>query len=736
MEALHCTSRAEADFAESPRKRLRIDDPLQPIFSSDSREISEESICDRCAKLDFGQESARALISRKAGLVKIGSFDELDHACKLCRFFAAAFRGHRSEGSNLQLSPQYAERMIWSGKPPRKGPKTGTVAWMLTQSKEELKARNGIPASATWIMPCLPSAEQRQVLSGRQLDQNSVDFQHIKGWIEFCEIHHEACRNNIEVDMIPGLRVIDCSTRKIIAASRDCHFAALSYLWGPNSSQVATPRYDELPAIAPKVIEDAVLAAKALAIPFLWVDRYCVDQTNPAEKHTLIQKMDQIYQGAAVTFVDAVGDSPEQGFPGVSTLPRSLQTAVIIGGQRLIAVPDVAKEILSSPWSTRGWTYQEGLLSRRRLIFTRSQVYFQCMGMHCCESVNLPPATFSLNDMGKFYEKADGLRVLPSAGVGQNNREVLGRIGEYLQRRLSFDVDALNAFIGILERFRARDRPLYHFYGVPFEDRRITNEKPVVAGKLDPFHGLHKFPDRGQAEKSFMTWLMWKATVPPTTRFFTIRKEFPTWTWVHWKGIGSIQVDFETFVPVKAIASIKISERQPKRKIHLEDYIARIKKGQGTGTNYIDYLPCLYVTGWFAEVRGRPSNGSALDDAVAMLNDHYKTYNIEDIKLQVLCDAEERKLLAGGSANYYVMWLHVRGDLAAMRNDAALLEGLVILKNGGDDNDAYRRVGTIQWRPRGSTHFWVEGQTAKFGNGFDESKVTYFHCERRTIRLV
>ncbi len=37
--------------------------------------------------------------------------------------------------------------------------------------------------------------------------------------------------------------------------------------------------------------------------------------------------------------------------------------------------------------ATRGWTYQEGVLSNRRLVFTEEQVYWECRGMAVCETV-------------------------------------------------------------------------------------------------------------------------------------------------------------------------------------------------------------------------------------------------------------------------------------------------------------------------------------------------------------
>ncbi|KAH3995743.1 hypothetical protein HBI56_146050 [Parastagonospora nodorum] len=40
--------------------------------------------------------------------------------------------------------------------------------------------------------------------------------------------------------------------------------------------------------------------------------------------------------------------------------------------------------------STRGWTFQEAALNRRRLVFTEDQLYFECRTMNCSESAHYP----------------------------------------------------------------------------------------------------------------------------------------------------------------------------------------------------------------------------------------------------------------------------------------------------------------------------------------------------------
>jgi hypothetical protein len=52
-------------------------------------------------------------------------------------------------------------------------------------------------------------------------------------------------------------------------------------------------------------------------------------------------------------------------------------------------VDDLCSKIKGSLWNTRGWTFQ-GLSSRRRLVFTGSEVYFQCQSMHFMERISLP----------------------------------------------------------------------------------------------------------------------------------------------------------------------------------------------------------------------------------------------------------------------------------------------------------------------------------------------------------
>lgn len=62
-------------------------------------------------------------------------------------------------------------------------------------------------------------------------------------------------------------------------------------------------------------------------------------------------------------------------------------------------LPDPRLVISRSKWMSWGWTYQEAMLSRRRIIFTDNQVYFECQAMQCREA--FPPTLELLHTNNK-----------------------------------------------------------------------------------------------------------------------------------------------------------------------------------------------------------------------------------------------------------------------------------------------------------------------------------------------
>lgn len=378
------------------------------------------------------------------------------------------------------------------------------------------------------VMECLDAKDR---FSGRRIG-SQVDFGLLKSWLSFCTANHtQLCRPNASnVASIPGFRVIDCQKREVALWSElteASEFAALSYVWGDveHPTSVTNKR---LPRPVPRTIEDALKVTLSLGYKYLWVDRYCVPQNDDKEKHNQIQKMNLIYGSSAVTIIAAAGADPTHGLPGVGRTKRKPQAALHVGNRILVATKlNLPKQVESSKWSERGWTYQEAYLSTRRLVFTDHMVYFHCRAMHCPETISAPLAALHTRNLQRLRDCVEIGRVWPLRGLGKFPADLDDRILEYAKKRLSYPSDALNAFEGVFARFEAMKSPVRNLCGIP-----IYASNNVTA--------------------SLIVGLSWQVTLivneAKEARLISIlrggtyshkmlsnrRHQFPSWTWIGW----------------------------------------------------------------------------------------------------------------------------------------------------------------------------------------------------------
>jgi hypothetical protein len=133
-------------------------------------------------------------------------------------------------------------------------------------------------------------------------------------------------------------------------------------------------------------IGDSIELVRQLGEHFLWVDTLCIEQENEKDKLQQMTQMDQIYGSAIFTIVAAAERDANAGLPGLRPKFRvQIQWKEDIGSWMLITSLSnsahfrATKRIIEdSYWNNRGWTYQERLFSKRCLIFTTYQAYFQC----------------------------------------------------------------------------------------------------------------------------------------------------------------------------------------------------------------------------------------------------------------------------------------------------------------------------------------------------------------------
>ncbi|KAL7810443.1 HET domain-containing protein [Trichoderma gracile] len=273
-----------------------------------------------------------------------------------------------------------------------------------------------------------------------------------------------------------GFRLIDVDDRKVVSnfppgskLGSDIRFVALSYVWGTtvaskddallgsNEHQLTAPQ--GLGRInVPRAIEDAMTVCQQLGQRFLWVDRFCIQQDGPeSEKREQINAMGDIYSSAEFTIIHASGTSMHDPIAGVSTTREVFQLKTAVCGLDFtIEYPDLEVALQVSRWAERGWTYQEAVLSQKRLFFTPFELWFEC------------------ND-GNSPRKREGPH---STRTGHGSAYLIRRHGldiddfvrcltEYTRKSLTHQSDTLDAFQGILSMLY-QGGPV--MYGLPEAD--------------------------------------------------------------------------------------------------------------------------------------------------------------------------------------------------------------------------------------------------------------------------
>ncbi|UPK93131.1 hypothetical protein LCI18_004066 [Fusarium solani-melongenae] len=179
-------------------------------------------------------------------------------------------------------------------------------------------------------------------------------------------------------------------------------YAALSYCWGSKDdakSQLCTnldsieARKTSIPKDAMSaVMWDAVTVCRSLGIRYLWIDALCILQDNKADWESESSNMSLIYSEAFVTICAVSSTSCRESFlmrdrhHVVINFQSSLWSQ-ISGSYSLVASgtckdnalfgwPDL--DVYETTWSSRGWTLQEEVLSRRRLFFGESMIHLEC----------------------------------------------------------------------------------------------------------------------------------------------------------------------------------------------------------------------------------------------------------------------------------------------------------------------------------------------------------------------
>lgn len=366
---------------------------------------------------------------------------------------------------------------------------------------------------------------------GHVLDPEWADMALARRWKETCLSFHGAqCSNPRKTWLARPAWLIDVEQGCLVEGQGVFStYVAMSYIYGRKTGSIVTAEVltrlrkpGALTGADPQVMSEfvapivthAISVTSALGERYLWADSLCIPYQDPKAQAEELNLMGSIYANAIVTVVSLSGDAMDglPGIRGVSMPQKANQDVVEFGEEQLVShTPwnDPHQDWSRHPYFDRGWTYQEYLLSSRKLLFFQGKVHWICS--HACWHEDMAMSTETVKNPA---EDDTSWPSLFETTESQRKNELSQTIQKYCMKKLRYDEDALPAISATL-RAMSRFFPGGFLYGIPealFE------------------WGLCWTPDNATAELRRRE---------PSLRPLESRlhpSELPSWSWVGWHG--------------------------------------------------------------------------------------------------------------------------------------------------------------------------------------------------------
>ncbi|RDW74239.1 uncharacterized protein DSM5745_06901 [Aspergillus mulundensis] len=388
----------------------------------------------------------------------------------------------------------------------------------------------GIPLpDLTWELVLVnKESDPDHIGTGCILNADWVDIGLINQWRGRCRtLHGPKCGHAIQQVPLPTgpAWLIDLDNKCLVSGSAGKRFVALSYTLGRypgfimNSEKLVLlqqPHAISEPEFwgnIPPTIRHAMALASVIGERYLWTDVLCIVHGDVAATAAQLKLMSAIYANAVLTVVAADEDAQEGllGLENISTSRNINQPVLPFGSKERIAVRDT-NPLIYPVYHSRGWTYQEYLMSPRKVLFFEKQLHWECE--HAIWHEDQTPGT---NISQSFLpHPAPRLQVILAGFPELGSLERV--ISSYNTRNLAYDQDALPALTGLLSVF-TRSFTGAFLYGLPemFFDRAL---------------GWHPaWKGAGSRRRT-------PRTLPNATSTTSALPEssLPSWSWIGWQG--------------------------------------------------------------------------------------------------------------------------------------------------------------------------------------------------------
>ena len=388
-----------------------------------------------------------------------------------------------------------------------------------------LQAEDGrFRLSTTHFFWTLCMAKREDVLQhkglGRILDPNWADISGARRCKDRCiSSHGQECIDPLRVGNASPEWLIDTQTDTLVPGNSASAFVAISYRWGVGKYLGTT--VDNLkhhqehgslrrPGVSSKlapIVRRAMQLVQAMGERYLWADTLCIVDGDEHLKARELKRMGEIYASAVFTIVVADGDA-ETGLHGIQGISpsRELKQHLIPFNDEQLIVTD-AHLGMNTEYDNRGWTFQEFMLSKRRLIFRKSKLFWMCHREQAAEEF------FWGEDLGgSLHSEEEPMDTILAGFPGLDYLNSV--IVRYNRRNLTYEDDALPGIRGLLTLL-SRTFHQGFLYGLPEMAFDQALAWRLVSGEMEEREASDKdgYADNPDYALPSWSWIGWQGNV-------------------------------------------------------------------------------------------------------------------------------------------------------------------------------------------------------------------------------
>ncbi len=252
-----------------------------------------------------------------------------------------------------------------------------------------------------------------QLLETRNLSNNTgsvCSLQQLSTWYMDCFQNHELCKRKSPSTFYRPTRLLDISrvgeqdtVHLVNSADVVCNepYMTLSHCWGDTKPlrHTAQTKSKLESGIAlgefPKTFQNATTAAQTMHCRYLWIDSLCIVQDDWKDWQVEAAQMDRVYSNSALN-IAATGSTNSLGGLFFARDPSDIKPCKFNPKSKGAKVPEHALLITphrlweqmleKQPMRSRGWCFQERMLSCRMVDFTSKQLMWRCHELVACET--------------------------------------------------------------------------------------------------------------------------------------------------------------------------------------------------------------------------------------------------------------------------------------------------------------------------------------------------------------